>query len=145
MAHVVLASGLEDAGLADRVVVDSAGTGDWHLDDVMDERAAATLVGAGYDPSAHRSRLFEGDWFGTHDAVLVMDEQNRRDVLRLAPTTEDRERVLMFRAFDPAADGDLEVPDPWYGGQDGFDEVLAIVERTAATLVAALAAEVAGG
>lgn len=105
----------------------------------MDRRAAATLAAAGYDPSRHRARLFTADWFASHDVILVMDASNRREVRGLAPSQADVQRVLMFRDFDPDAGGDLEVPDPWYGGQRAFDEVQAIVERTADAIVAALA------
>jgi len=139
MAHVVLERKLQAAGTSRRVRVESSGTGDWHLGEPMDRRAAATLAAAGYDPSIHRARQVDGDLFARHDAILVMDETNLRDVHGLAPTRADRDRVLMFRAFDPLAGEDLAVPDPWYGGQRGFDEVLAIVERTTDTLVSALA------
>jgi protein-tyrosine phosphatase len=70
-----------------------------------------------------------------------MDKSNLRDVRALARRDEDRDRIQLFRAFDPVATDDLEVPDPWYGGPDGFEEVLAIVERTTDALAAALAAD----
>ena len=133
MAHVVLGSALEAAGLADEVEVSSSGTGGWHVGGPMDERAAAVLLGAGYDGSAHRARQFDAGWLD-HDLVLVMDEVNLRDVRALGG---EPERVRLFRDFDPVDPGG-EVPDPYYGGQDGFGEVLAMVERTSAALVAAL-------
>lgn len=139
MAHVVFARKLDKAGLASRVSVDSSGTGDWHIGEQMDRRAAATLKAAGYDPSRHRSRLFESDWYDNHDLILVMDDMNRADVLRLAPVVDDHDRVMMFRAFDPEAEADLVLPDPWYGGQSGFEDVLDTVERTTDALIDALA------
>src|SRR6185503_4812587 len=105
----------------------------------MDRRAASTLAGAGYDPSLHRARQVDDDLFSRNDVILVMDESNLRDVHALASSGDDRDRVMMFRAFDPLVEDDLAVPDPWYGGQRGFDDVLAIVERTTDALVAALA------
>lgn len=140
IAHVVLTRALERAGLARLVEVDSSGTGDWHLGQPMDRRAAATLAAAGYDGSAHRAQQFTEEWFDRHDLVLAMDESNFRDVTALAPDTRTAsERVLMFRQFDPRGDyGDLEVPDPYYGGDDGFATVLGIVERTADSLTRAL-------
>jgi len=138
MAHVVLQAKLSDSPLAGRVEVDSSGTGGWHLGDPMDNRAAATLAAAGYDPSRHRSQQFDRGWFDAFDAVIVMDASNQRDVLALASDDESRARLRMLREFDPEAGDDLEVPDPWYGGQTGFDDVLAMVERSTDGIVDAL-------
>jgi protein-tyrosine phosphatase len=140
MAAAVMTRKLAEAALDGDVVVSSSGTGTWHLGEAMDRRAASTLAAHGYDPSQHRAELFGSDGFVGHDLVLAMDAQNFRDIVAVAHDDEDRDRALMFRAFDPLADGDLEVPDPFYGAQGGFDEVLAIIERTCDALVAALAA-----
>lgn len=139
MAHVVLEDKLAAAGLSERVVVDSFGTGDWHLGEPMDRRASRTLTAAGYDPSRHRARQVDGELCLGYDAILVMDHSNLTDVGRLVASDADRERVVMFRSFDPLAGEDLAVPDPWYGGPQGFDDVLAIVERTTDALVSELA------
>jgi protein-tyrosine phosphatase len=136
MADVVLSELVDDAGLAARVVVDSCGTGDWHTGQPMDRRAAAVLAANDYDPSRHRARLFEPSWLDDHDLVLAMDEQNLADVLAVTPAA-DRDRVRMFRDFDPVGTGG-EVPDPYYGGDAGFEEVLRMVERTSIALVSAL-------
>jgi low molecular weight protein-tyrosine phosphatase len=140
MAQVVLERKLDEAGISQRVAVNSSGTGDWHIGEQMDRRAASTLTAAGYDATRHRSRLFEADWYDNHDLILVMDEMNRADVLKLAQRPEDHGRVMMFRAFDPEAGDDLVLADPWYGGQSGFEDVLATVERTTDALVELLAA-----
>jgi protein-tyrosine phosphatase len=100
----------------------------------MDSRAAATLRAAGYDPSLHRARRFDPTWFGECDLVLAMDRDNEADLIRLAGP--HRDKVRMFRSYDPLGTGD--VPDPYYGGPEGFDDVLTIVERTAAAIVADL-------
>jgi protein-tyrosine phosphatase len=131
MAHVVLESRLAAAGLDDRVVVHSSGTGDWHLGRPMDDRAAATLTRSGYDPSHHRARQYDDTWPTAHDLVLAMDETNLDDLGGRSA------RVGLFRDLDPAGPG--EVPDPYYGGSDGFDQVLDMIERTADALVAAVA------
>jgi protein-tyrosine phosphatase len=136
MAHVVLAAKLADAGLDDVVEVASSGTGGWHTGEPMDERAAATLSAAGYDASRHRARAFASGWLDAFDLVLVMDADNLRDVGGPA------ERVAMFRDFDPDEPGGA-VPDPYYGGPAGFEEVLGMVERTTAALVDALTRELA--
>lgn len=140
IANVVLRESLRRAGISDRVEVDSSGTGDWHLGNPMDRRAAAALAGAGYDGSAHRSQQFTETWYDEHDLILTMDESNYRDVCSLAPDEETAaERVRMFRDFDPRAGyGDLDVPDPFYGDDDGFTHVLAMVERTSQGLTDAL-------
>lgn len=131
-AHVVLEQRIDEAGLADRVEVSSSGTADWHVGKAMDPRSAATLRDAGYDPSRHRAQQFAGD--SEHDLVLVMDTSNLADV------GGRTDRVRLFRDFDPAEPGS-EVPDPYYGGDDGFREVLAMVERTSDAIVAALERE----
>ena len=127
MAHVVLEARLADAGLTERVEVGSSGTGGWHVGKPMDERAAATLTGAGYDATRHRAEQYDDGWTASYDLVLVMDEANLADV------GGRTERVRLFRDFDPEGPG--EVPDPYYGGDQGFTDVLAMVERTTDVLV----------
>ncbi len=132
MAHVVLEARLEDAGLADRIEVQSSGTGDWHVGNRMDRRAAATLTAAGYDPSRHRARQYDAASAAGVDLVLAMDSQNLADIGGSSP------RVMLFRDFDPVGTGG-DVPDPYYGGDAGFEEVLTMVERTSASLAQLLA------
>ena len=136
MADVVLTQRVDDAGLAGRVTVSSCGTGDWHIGQPMDERAAATLRANDYDPSTHLAKQFSPSWLATNDLVLAMDAGNLADVRRVEPTA-DPQRVRLFGDFDPVEPGG-EVPDPYYGGPQGFEEVLAMVERTCAVLVASL-------
>lgn len=131
MAHVVLESRLADAGLDGRVEVASSGTGGWHVGNPMDPRAAATLTVADYDATRHRARQYDTTWPEAYDAVLVMDESNLADVGGRS------DRVGLFRDFDPTDRG-AEVPDPYYGGDDGFEEVLAMIERTSDEIVTAL-------
>jgi len=138
MADVVLAERLADAGLDDRVTVSSSGTGGWHVGDPMDRRAAATLTAAGYDATRHRARQWAGADDGeAADLVLAMDAQNHSDLLGSGGATD---RVRLFRDFDPVDPGS-DVPDPYYGGDSGFEEVLAMVERTARSLVDSLERE----
>ena len=133
-AEVVLESLLEKAGLVGTVEVASCGTGTWHLGEAMDERAAATLSAAGYDPSAHRARKFDDAWLDDYDLVLAMDHQNLADIGGRTA------RVALFRDFDPVDTG-ADVPDPYYGGLGGYEEVLRMVERTGTAIVAALQQE----
>jgi protein-tyrosine phosphatase len=139
MADVVLTDRLEAAGLDRAVEVVSAGTGGWHVGDPMDRRAAALLTAHGYDASRHRASQFDDGWFDDCDLVLAMDGDNLADLVAMHPGTAD-ERLRMFRDFDPRSGGehDRDVPDPYYGGDDGFEGVLTMVERTCAALVTAL-------
>jgi protein-tyrosine phosphatase len=118
----------------------SAGTGDWHVGNPMDRRAAALLTAHGYDASKHTARQFEKVWFEDVDVVLAMDSDNLADLEAVRPADHEDGRLLMFRAFDPASRGELDrdVPDPYYGGDDGFETVLAMVERTCDAIVAEL-------
>lgn len=102
----------------------------------MDSRAAAALTERGYDATRHRAQQFGADWFDACDLVLAMDTANYADVTALGPAAQ----VRMFRDFDPVAGevGDRDVPDPYFGGEDGFADVLATIERTADALVEAL-------
>lgn len=142
MAQVVLEDRIERAGLGDQVEVVSAGTGDWHVGQAMDQRAAAALSGAGYDPTRHVAQTFSIDWYAEHDLLLAMDASNHADMAEQAPDPAHDpgalDRLHMFREFDPDAPDDAEVPDPWYGGDEGFADVLAMVERTADAIVVRL-------
>ena len=142
-AEVVLRAAVEEAGLPVEVV--SCGLGDWHVGDPMDSRSAATLRAAGYTPDAHRAQVFDRAWFDELDLILAMDGGHLRDVRRQAagPDAAAAARVALFGAFDPVTPG-VDVPDPYYGGPDGFEEVLAMVERTCAALVPLLAEALEG-
>ncbi len=135
-AQVVLEAELASAGLGDRVEVVSSGTGGWHVGNPMDRRAAATLTSHGYDASRHRAQQFHPSWFDDCDVVLAMDADNLADLRDLAGDPEHHERLLAFRARDPRAEDDLDVPDPYYGADDGFEHVLGIVTRTSRAVVA---------
>lgn len=146
MAATVLRHRLENAGLDGQVRVESAGIGGWHVGDPADPRAVAALRERGYDGTSHQARQFEPEWFDRCDLVLAMDQDNFRDLRRLAPSGTARDKVRMFRSYDPEAQAtrDLDVPDPYYGGADGFAHVLNQVERAADGLVDALRKELGG-
>lgn len=121
---------LAEAGLDGRVELDSAGLGDWHIGDPPDHRmaAAAGEDGLQLDGVARQVTAAElADW----DLILAMDRRNLRRLHAMAPDDDVRGRVHLFRDFDPDADGD-EVPDPYYGGPDGFRHVVAICRAAAA-------------
>jgi protein-tyrosine phosphatase len=143
MAEAVIRARVLDGGLAERVLVDSAGTDGWHIGEDADPRALSTLRAAGYE-LAHSGRQITTEWFleqGRPDLLLTMDASNYATVRALAPDDAARERVRMMRSFDPAlaavpvGDPRLDVPDPWYGDHDGFAEVLGMLEAAAEGLV----------
>jgi protein-tyrosine phosphatase len=119
---------LADEGLDDRVEVDSAGTSSWHVGEPIDERALETLRNHGYGGDGHLARLFDPAWFAERDLIVAMDNSNVQSLRWLAPP-EHVGKIVRLRTFDPASrGGDLDVPDPYYGGPNGFDEVIALVE-----------------
>ncbi|GLU47660.1 low molecular weight protein-tyrosine-phosphatase [Nocardiopsis ansamitocini] len=139
MAEKVLAADLARAGLADAVRVDSAGTGDWHVGAEMDTRAATTLRVHGYS-GPHTARRFDPSWFAERDLVLAMDTDNLAVLRTLAPDGEAEARTLLFRSFTPGIGPNPEVPDPYYGGDDGFTNVLSMIEAASKGLTTELVA-----
>lgn len=140
MAGAVLTRRIEGAGLDTRVV--TSGIGGWHVGEPMDRRAAALLTAHGYDSTLHRAKQFDNRWCAESDVVLAMDEANL-SALRSASGVLDGGaeggRLRLFRDYDPLAeDGDRAVPDPYYGGDDGFVSVLEMIERTCEEIVSAL-------
>jgi protein-tyrosine phosphatase len=139
MRHLLREHGLEDA-----VEIDSAGTGDWHVGQPPDARAAGAARERGIALEGSARQVTAAD-FDSFDLILAMDRSNRDDLRALAPTEEARERVRLLREYDPraVANGDLEVPDPYYGGQDHFEEVLDLVTRACVGLLDEVRAEAA--
>jgi protein-tyrosine phosphatase len=132
IAEVVTRRVLDEAGLADQVEVDSAGTGNWHVGDPADARARSALARGGYDGSGHRARQFDRSWFGRRDLVVALDRGHLQALRALAPTEADREKVRLLRSFDESAEPpDLDVADPYYGDDRDFDTVLELAERAA--------------
>ena len=118
-----------EAGLADQIEVDSAGTGGWHVGAPPDRRMSATAARYGTDLSPLKARQLEPADLREFDHVFVMDKANLHDALALDPDGDHGTRVRLFREFDPDP-GDYQVPDPYYGGAEGFDTVYAIADRT---------------
>lgn len=133
MAEVVLRSSVEKAGLSSQVVVDSAGTGDWHLGQRMNSGARSALVRRGYDGSTHRARQIDASWFASRDLLLAMDHANLITLRRMGGGLA---RVLLFG--DVAGTG-AEVPDPYGGSPADFDRVLAQLEAAAPEVTSRLA------
>jgi protein-tyrosine phosphatase len=125
---------LEDEGLADRIEVESAGTGAWHVGEPPDERATLAARRRGITLSGAAQQVRPED-FRRFDLLIALDRSNLRELLAVAPDEEAAEKVRLLREFDPAAGGDLDVPDPYYGGDRGFETVLDMVERACRGLI----------
>ncbi len=133
-AEAALRETLDQTGLGRRVDVDSAGTGSWHTGSPPDERMTAVARDLGLELGGCARQVTQTD-FVEYDLLLAMDRSNLEDLMRLAPNDEARERIRLFREFDPEANGSLEVPDPYYGGHQGFVDTVTIARRTAHALV----------
>ncbi|MFD7503883.1 low molecular weight protein-tyrosine-phosphatase [Streptomyces sp. NPDC059850] len=138
MAESIVRAHAEDAGFDGLVAWDSAGTGPWHEGDGADRRAIAVLADHGYEQD-HIARQFQPAWFADLDLVIALDSGHLRDLRALAPTARDAAKVRLLRSYDPDAPSDLDVPDPYFGGTDGFEEVLEMIEAASGGLLDAVA------
>lgn len=139
LAEGVFRQKVREAGLDDAIEIDSAGTGAWHVGNPPDRRMMATAKRHGVDLSAQRARQFVDTDLADFDHILAMDRSNLHDILFLDTGDDFGHRVTLFRQWDPEP-GDYEVPDPYYGGDQGFEEVYGIVERTSEALLSGLQA-----
>lgn len=124
------------AGLAGQFVIDSAGTSNYHAGELPDWRTRKASAARGVDLT-HRSRPFEVADFERFDHIVVMDHSNLRDVLALAPHALHRTKVSLLRSHD-AQPTDSPVPDPYSGGETGFDHVFDLCESACAGLLSKL-------
>lgn len=139
-AEGVMRHKLVAAGLGADIDVESAGTGGWHVGHPPDERATAAAAARGIVLES-RAQRFEVDHFDEFDLILAMDRQNLADMRALAPDDAAAGKLRLFREFDPEAGAaELDVPDPYYGGERGFEDVLDMVERACDGLLAELGA-----
>ena len=133
LAESVFRHLLRERGLADRFVVDSAGTSGYQAGDPPDARSVATARGRGIEVAGRSRPLGERD-LQEFDYLIVMDAENRSFVDALRATSGGTARVHRLREWDPER-GNLDVPDPYYGGSRGFEDVQDIVERSCAALL----------
>ena len=143
IAEAVLRDRIHAAGLSEKVVVDSAGTGDWHLGHEADPRTHAILSQNGY-LLTHSARQITSSWMAEIDIILVMDSSNYLNVEALVRDSGLAPELYMIRSFDPELahydkfSPELDVPDPYYDRENGFALVLEMIERSAAEFVARL-------
>lgn len=128
---------IRSRGLSARVTVDSCGTGGWHEGQAPDPRMRKTAQQHGVSMQGQTARQFSAADFERFDYILAMDRANLRAVRSQDATGTHAHKVQLFRTYDPEP-GDGEVPDPYYGGAAGFENVYQMVERTCAALLDAV-------
>ena len=131
---------LRREGLEARVLVESAGTAGYHIGELPDRRARAAALARGL-PLESRARQFRAADFARLDYVLAMDSENLANLQALAPDAAARAKLWLLRSFDPESPSGAAVPDPYYGGDDGFEHVLDLCERACSGLIAHLRRE----
>ncbi len=135
-AEGVFRKQVEEKGLGGKIEVDSAGTGAWHVGSPPDPRAQAEARRRGIDLSGLRARQVRVDDFKRFDLVLAMDRENLEDLRAICPA-EYQHKVRLFTSFGPPGSPE-EVPDPYYGGPDGFRKVFDLIESCGRGLLAYL-------
>ena len=133
LRHLAADRALDDGSvLSDHLVVSSAGTGGWHAGEPMDPRARSALEKRGYADHGHRAQAFETAWLPDVDLVVCMDRDHRQTLAGLARARarDDRyeDRLVLLRSFDRGSGGEMDVPDPYYEDDDGFERCLDLVE-----------------
>ena len=129
LAQGVFETLVKQEGLQDRIIISSAGTSHWHVGGPPDPRMQQTARQHGIHLNS-RARQFQAADFKQMDLVLAMDHSNLDALQQMRPASELHDKLFLFRSFDPENNGDLDVPDPYYGGDKGFETVYQMVERT---------------
>jgi protein-tyrosine phosphatase len=124
-AEAVMRHLVRQAKLDGIIEIDSAGTGDWHVGEERNQRSQVVGARRGM-PLSGVARQFRRSDFARFDYVLALDHDNLADLMHLAPDAQARAKIHLLRAFDPASPPDSDVPDPYYGNIDGFENVFEI-------------------
>jgi protein-tyrosine phosphatase len=138
-AEGVFRARVEAAGLADRFVIDSAGTGDWHLGHLPDPRTREVAAARGFTLE-HRARQVKPADLDAFDVVIAMDEANHRDLQAMARSPEARAKIRMFLEFHPLEPRKAPVPDPYLGDRADFEHVFDLCDEAAVGLLRELCA-----
>ena len=138
-AEAVMRRLIEERGLTKRFAIESAGTGDWHVGEPADARSRAAGLERGYQLD-RRAQHFTEASFARFDYVIAADRDNRRHLERICPDDAARSKIHLLRDFDPASPKGSDVPDPYYGGAEGFGHVLDVCEAACRGLLVHLAA-----
>ena len=139
-AEAVMRRLVQERGLESSIAIESAGIGSWHVGNRADRRARTAAGRRGYAVES-RAQQFTPSFFERFDYILAADRENRRHLEELAPGPEALRKVHLLRDFDPASPKGAEVPDPYYGGSDGFERVLDICEAACRGLLDHVASE----
>ncbi len=140
-AEIIFRAAVERAGLSHAFEIDSCGTASYHTGQKPDRRMLAALERAGYAWGGHRARTFSRADFSRFDLIVPQDSSNREDILALARNAGDAARVQPMSTWFPQGCREREVPDPYYGGDAGFDAVVSLLEQACAGLLDDLKAE----
>jgi protein-tyrosine phosphatase len=139
LAEKLFERAAKEAGVGEKYQVDSAGTANYHVGQAPDERMVRTAARRGFHYTGS-GRQFVARDFEDFDLIIPMDLENKADIERLARNAEQRGKIHLMREFDPDADGYIAVPDPWYDGPRGFENVYDIIERSVLGLLHAIEA-----
>lgn len=134
MAEGVFKHLADEAGLGDRFHIESAALGPWHVGELADSRARQTAAAHGVRLDGTAQQVKPKD-FARFDLLIAMDDENVTALRRLAPAERDRQKIRLLREFDPEANGDTSIPDPYYGTRRDFEEVYQMVERSSRGLL----------
>jgi len=129
LAEGVFRNVLDEEGLAGRFKVDSAGTGSWHVGESPDHRSVRSAATHGVQLTGH-SRQVQPEDFGRFDYIIAMDQSNLTNLEQYRDGVGGEAALYLLREFDPEGGPGAEVPDPYYGGPNGFEEVFEIVDRS---------------
>ncbi|MBN2527026.1 MAG: low molecular weight phosphotyrosine protein phosphatase [Deltaproteobacteria bacterium] len=134
LAHAVFEDMVQKASLEDAFKIESSGTIGYHVGELPDARMRETARRHGVK-MIHRARQLKKKDLDDYDMILAMDKENLSNIRKLATSEAHLQKIQLFRNFDPNATGGAEVPDPYYGGDDGFEHVFQIVQRTCEQLL----------
>ena len=134
LAEGIFQHKLSQHGLQDKYMVESAGTGNWHVGDLADSRMRATALRHGIALKSRARQVNKKD-FKRFDMLLAMDRNNYLHLLGMVKKESDGERVHMMRVFDPDVQQELDVPDPYFGGNRGFEDVYQMLDRSCENLL----------
>lgn len=135
MAEIIMREFVKQRGLSEAIQLESAGTGEWHVGEQADPRTRSALSRAGYSGEQHRAKQFDPEDFRRFDLLLTFDRGQQRILRTWAETETNRALIQPLLSFDPARAHNLEVPDPYYGTDELFDEVRDTIEQACTQLL----------